>query len=113
MLANNAFLRPCRARDRLREDVEGPLTIDAVAREAAMSPNTSSVSSARCSGSRAEAAKLVQEAYVRRQRFDASAAAKRRLLQTFAAAMNAQDEQALLALFTPDGHTRRRSSSTL
>src|SRR5258706_9553225 len=38
MLTNDAFVRLCRARDMLREVDEGPLTIDDVAREAAMSP---------------------------------------------------------------------------
>jgi AraC-like DNA-binding protein len=38
MLTNDAFVRLCRARDMLREADEGPLTIDDVAREAAMSP---------------------------------------------------------------------------
>jgi AraC-like DNA-binding protein len=38
MLTNDAFLRLCRARDMLREADDGPLTIDNVAREAAMSP---------------------------------------------------------------------------
>lgn len=38
MLSNDAFLRLCRARDRLRELHDRRLTIDDVAREAAMSP---------------------------------------------------------------------------
>lgn len=38
MLTNDTFLRLCRARDRLREVHDRPLTIDEVAREAAMSP---------------------------------------------------------------------------
>ena len=38
MLTNDAFVRLCRARDMLREADDGPLTIDDVAREAAMSP---------------------------------------------------------------------------
>lgn len=38
MLSNTAFLNLCRARDLLRETHERPLTIDQVAREAAMSP---------------------------------------------------------------------------
>jgi RNA polymerase sigma-70 factor, ECF subfamily len=37
-----------------------------------------------------------------RKRFDASESAKATLLHTFAAAMEARDEQALLALFAPD-----------
>ena len=37
-----------------------------------------------------------------RKRFDASESAKATLLQTFVAAMEARDEQALLALFAPD-----------
>lgn len=37
-----------------------------------------------------------------RKRFDASESAKATLLQTFLAAMEARDEQALLALFAPD-----------
>jgi len=38
MLTNDAFERLCRARDLLREVDDGPLTIDDVARDAAMSP---------------------------------------------------------------------------
>ena len=38
MLANDAFLRLCRAREMLRVVADRPLTIDEVAREAAMSP---------------------------------------------------------------------------
>ena len=38
MLTNDAFGRLCRARDLLREVDDGPLTIDDVARDAAMSP---------------------------------------------------------------------------
>jgi AraC-like DNA-binding protein len=38
MLTDNAFVRLCRARDMLREVHDHPLTIDDVAREAAMSP---------------------------------------------------------------------------
>lgn len=38
MLTGSAFRRLCRARDRLRELRERPLSIDEVAREAAMSP---------------------------------------------------------------------------
>lgn len=38
MLADHTFMRLCRARDRLREVHDRPLTIDEVAREAAMSP---------------------------------------------------------------------------
>ena len=38
MLSNDVFLRLCRARDMLRDTDECPLTIDDVAREAAMSP---------------------------------------------------------------------------
>ena len=37
-LSHTTFARLCRARDRLREVHDSPLTIDAVAREAAMSP---------------------------------------------------------------------------
>ena len=37
-----------------------------------------------------------------RKRFDASEAAKRRLLQTFMTALEARDEKTLLALFAPD-----------
>jgi AraC-like DNA-binding protein len=38
MLANDAFLRLCRAREMLRDVADRPLTIDEVARDAAMSP---------------------------------------------------------------------------
>lgn len=38
MLTTDTFARLCRARDMLRDVPERPLTIDAVAREAAMSP---------------------------------------------------------------------------
>jgi AraC-like DNA-binding protein len=38
MLANDTFLRLCRAREMLRDVADRPLTIDEVAREAAMSP---------------------------------------------------------------------------
>ena len=38
MLTNDVFVRLCRARDMLREVDDCPLTIDDVAREAAMSP---------------------------------------------------------------------------
>jgi AraC-like DNA-binding protein len=38
VLANDAFLRLCRAREMLRDVADRPLTIDEVAREAAMSP---------------------------------------------------------------------------
>jgi AraC-like DNA-binding protein len=38
MLSNDTFVRLCRARDLLREEHDRPLTIDDVAREAAMSP---------------------------------------------------------------------------
>jgi AraC-like DNA-binding protein len=38
MLTNGAFIRLCRARDMLRETHDRPLTIEEVAREAAVSP---------------------------------------------------------------------------
>jgi AraC-like DNA-binding protein len=38
MFTNDALVRLCRARDVLREEQDRPLTIDEVAREAAMSP---------------------------------------------------------------------------
>jgi AraC-like DNA-binding protein len=38
MLTNDAFMRLCRARDMLRDVDDRPLSIDEVAREAAMSP---------------------------------------------------------------------------
>jgi AraC-like DNA-binding protein len=38
MLTGEAFARLCRAREILREVHDGPVTLDVVAREAAMSP---------------------------------------------------------------------------